>query len=314
MPHRPVLLGIVGDSAAGKTTITSGIAELLGPERVTTVCVDDYHRYNRADRKRLGITALHPDCNYIDIMEQHVRALADRQPILKPNYNHTTGDFDAPTYIQPKSFVIIEGLLGFHTQALRDAFHVKVYLDPPEPLRRAWKIKRDCTKRGYQPSEVLAELDKRESDSAQFIRPQKQYADLVVRFFAPGDPSDVEHLNVQLTLRPSLPHPDLTSIVAASGALTSQIERENGRLIEHVTIDGPRADASQATIIEDAIWGSQPEVAAMLGRPAGAFLDGDDERLSTPLAVAQHLIGYHVLRGKFAKDQLQRELEKSRAT
>ena len=44
MDH-PIILGIVGDSAAGKTTLTSGIAQILGPDRVATICTDDYHKY-----------------------------------------------------------------------------------------------------------------------------------------------------------------------------------------------------------------------------------------------------------------------------
>ena len=59
--HRPVMLAIVGDSAAGKTTITSGLVRALGEERCTAVCVDDYHRYDRKEREHLGFTALHPD-------------------------------------------------------------------------------------------------------------------------------------------------------------------------------------------------------------------------------------------------------------
>ena len=54
----PVLLGVVGDSAAGKTTITTGIAGILGADRVTVICSDDYHRYNRRQRAALNITAL----------------------------------------------------------------------------------------------------------------------------------------------------------------------------------------------------------------------------------------------------------------
>ncbi len=43
MSHRPIILGIVGDSAAGKTTLTKGIAQVLGSENVTVICTDDYH-------------------------------------------------------------------------------------------------------------------------------------------------------------------------------------------------------------------------------------------------------------------------------
>ena len=63
--RRPIVLGIVGDSAAGKSTITRGLVELLGEDRVTHICADDYHKYDRVERARLGITPLHPDCNYL---------------------------------------------------------------------------------------------------------------------------------------------------------------------------------------------------------------------------------------------------------
>ncbi|MEO1592819.1 MAG: phosphoribulokinase, partial [Cyanobacteria bacterium J06632_22] len=64
MADRPIILGIVGDSAAGKTTLTRGIAQVLGEDQVTAICTDDYHRYNRQQRKEMGISALHPDCSY----------------------------------------------------------------------------------------------------------------------------------------------------------------------------------------------------------------------------------------------------------
>ena len=50
MPSRPIILGIVGDSAAGKTTLTRGIAQILGEDQVTAICTDDYHRYDRQQR------------------------------------------------------------------------------------------------------------------------------------------------------------------------------------------------------------------------------------------------------------------------
>ena len=55
---RPIILGIVGDSAAGKTTLTRGIAQVLGPENVTLICTDDYHRYDRQQRATYSQTSL----------------------------------------------------------------------------------------------------------------------------------------------------------------------------------------------------------------------------------------------------------------
>src|SRR5205807_2002955 len=72
---RPVILGVVGDSAAGKTTITRGLVRVLGEEHVAHICTDDYHRYDRKQRAELGITPLHPDCNYVEIIAQHLAHL-----------------------------------------------------------------------------------------------------------------------------------------------------------------------------------------------------------------------------------------------
>jgi uridine kinase len=73
--QRPIILGIVGDSAAGKTTLSHGITQILGAGQVSVLCTDDYHRYNRQQRKELSITPLNPDCNYLDMMAQHLRLL-----------------------------------------------------------------------------------------------------------------------------------------------------------------------------------------------------------------------------------------------
>src|SRR5207237_31120 len=77
--------------------------------------------------------------------------------IMKPVYRHQDGTFGAPDYLQPKRFVVAEGLLGFYTPELRDMFDVRVYLDPAEALRRHWKSQRDCQLRAETPRQVPAE-------------------------------------------------------------------------------------------------------------------------------------------------------------
>ena len=61
---------------------------------------------------------------------------------------------------------------------MRDVYDVRVFLAPPEELRRRWKVQRDCSRRGYTTDQVLAELDRREPDSEVFIRPQRRHADM----------------------------------------------------------------------------------------------------------------------------------------
>jgi phosphoribulokinase len=300
---RPIILGIVGDSAAGKTTITGGLVKLIGPERVTHVCTDDYHKYDRRERARLNITALHPDCNYLDILELQLERLHYGQPILKPVYDHSTGSLVRPEYVQPKEFVIVEGLLGFHTAVMRQFYDVKVYLDPPEDLRRVWKIKRDTAKRGYTPEEVLAELEKREPDSRAFIRPQRQYADIVVRFYPPAEVAPDAagaNLNVRLTLRPTIPHPDLRYLLDEAhhpedGVRLRLGRDDDGRPVDFLEIDG-HVTPEHAAALEQAIWQHLPGLRPLRADEFGDYSDRAEVRHSDPLALTQLLLTYHLLR------------------
>ncbi len=307
MTDRPIILGIVGDSAAGKTTLTKGIAQFLGPENVTVICTDDYHRYDRKQRAEMGITALHPDCNYLDIMQQHLSQLRTGQPILKPIYNHKTGTFDPPEYIKPNKFVVAEGLLGYSTRGARNAYDVKVYLAPPEELRTQWKVKRDTQKRGYTEEQVRAEMVKREPDSDAYIRPQRQWADLVVSFYpAPDHATEGNgHLNVRLVLRPNIPHPDLTQVVSTEGmhhdsAIRLGLDRDMGKPVDVLEIDG-HATSEQVTRLERFICDEIPHLLAACDRSSnpelGTVTGTTGETLkSYPLALTQLLIAYHMLK------------------
>jgi len=298
--ERPIILGIVGDSAAGKTTLTAGIAHILGPERVVTICTDDYHRYSRIERAKNGISALDPRGNYIDILEQHIRLLREGQPILKPVYNHHGGTLDAPEYVHPKEYVILEGLLGYTTRAMRDCYDVKVYLEPIEDLRVRWKIQRDTAKRGYTVEQVLDSLKKRERDSADFIRPQRTFADIVVQFYPPAGLSDETgaHLNVRHTLRPTLPHPDLSPVLdlGVRNGLKLELSRDtDGKPVDVLDIAGD-IDARRAKAMEDLLWGLIPE-AQHLREKLGEFIDARNETaISHSLALCQLFITYHMVK------------------
>jgi phosphoribulokinase len=293
---RPVILGVVGDSAAGKTTITRGLVRVLGEDNVAHICTDDYHRYDRKQRADLGITPLHPDCNHVDIMAQHLAHLRRGEAILKPIYRHQDGTFGPPVYVQPERFTLIEGLLGYYLPTMRDVYDVRVYLNPPEGLRRKWKVQRDCSRRGYTTDEVLAELDRREPDSEAFIRPQRRYADMLVSFLPhDGEASaDQTHLDAELTLGDGLPHPDLTPFVNGKPDGLRLVEGRPERILR---IPG-RMDPDHAAAIEEAIWERMHFATHLRARRLGEFTIGTELYRSESLALVQLLILYHLVTAK----------------
>jgi phosphoribulokinase len=288
---RPIMLSIVGDSGSGKTTITRGVVRVLGEDRVTHFCADDYHRYDRRQRAERGITPLDPSCNYIDVLTQDVRHLRQNQAILKPVYQHADGTFGPPAYLTPARFVVAEGLLINHTPELREMFDVRVYLNPPEEIRRRWKVARDCSRRGYSTGQVLSELDHRERDSEAFIRPQRHYADMVVSF-TPGRSPDPDHLDAHLFLRDSLPHPDLSG-VAGDGADDDLTLIERSREQE-LRIPGT-ISAGRAVELEEAIWDRMHFASHLRQQRLGEFTIGSDLHRSEALALAQLLVLYQLV-------------------
>jgi len=284
------MLGIVGDSGSGKTTVTRGLVRVLGEDQVTAICTDDYHCYDRRQRAERNITPLDPECNHLDTLAQHLEHLRGKEPIMKPVYQHVDGTFGPPVYVQPGRFVVAEGLLGFYDRQLFDTFDVRVYLDPPEELRRHWKVQRDCSRRGYTTDQVLSELDRREPDSERYIRPQRHHADIIVAF-QPGTDEDQEHLDCKLTLRDTLTHPDLTGVVREGGDWIVLVERQGG-----VELNVPGLmDPERVARIEEAIWEKMHFAAHLRQERLGEFTIGTDLHRSDSLAVVQLLILYHLV-------------------
>jgi len=258
---------------------------------VMHVAADDYHRYDRNQRAERHITPLHPDCNHLDILTQHMRHLRAGDSILKPVYRHTGGTFGPPVYVQPRQFTVVEGLLGYHTEAMREAYDVRVFLAPPEDLRRKWKVQRDCSRRGYTTDQVLEELDRREPDSEAFIRPQQRAADIVVSFM-PGDRSDMRQLDATVALRRGLSHPDLSPFTddGQSNGITVVDRRHEQCLYVPGDIHAERAAA-----IEEAVWDRMDFASHLRSERLGEFSVGAELQRSESLAIVQVLILYHLV-------------------
>ncbi len=293
--YRPVMLAIAGDSAAGKTTLTRGLLDAIGNQHISSICVDDYHRYDRDERKGLPFTPLNPACNYVEIMEQHLQLLAMGEPILKPVYDHDSGRLERPVLFEPTDHVIVEGLLPLHSRLSRACFDLGVYLDPPEETRRAWKVKRDTRERGYTEDQVVEDLRRREPESVAFIRPQRAWADVVVQFAPIQERGEVEAglLSATILLRPTAPHPDLTGILTEDTreAIHLKLARDDdGKPVDALHV---HAYASRETTrrVEKAIWAGL-DIGQHMPESLGVIEPGVR---SEPLAVVQLILLYHLL-------------------
>jgi phosphoribulokinase len=297
---RPVLLALAGDSASGKSTLSQGVEFILGVGRVGRVCTDDYHLHDRAARSTLGVTPLAPEANRMDLMAEHLRTLAAGTSVSKPTYDHHTGTFGDDEVVEPGEIVIVEGLLPLADRAVRDAIDVAVFLEPEEELRHRWKLERDVFERGYSPKDVVAELKRREPDAAQYIRPQREYADVIVRFHRQAERTDDARLSARVIVRPTLPYPALRELLGEFRARGETPVRWSVRTdrrgpMSVLEIDGD-CPAELGAELEEALWSSlHPDERLHRDRIGMVRRPGRDPERSESLALAQLLIVSHLV-------------------
>jgi phosphoribulokinase len=240
------MLGVIGDSATGRVTLTSGIVRVLGGKGVTPLCLDDYHRYSRSERAVQGLTPLDPTANNLELMTHHLRLLREGERITKPIYDHRTGAMRGPELVLATNLVIAYGLLPLATPELVELFDFTVYLDPAPDLQRHWKIQRDVARRGYTPEQVLAQREAREHDAERYLKPQRQSADMVVRFFPPpgvaATQADPHHLSVEVLLRLQPGRAPLPALLAELGQEAPPSSECFEMQTDFVDADGRRSD------------------------------------------------------------------------
>lgn len=181
--NRPFTIGIAGDSGAGKTRLLKSLEGLLSKNRVLALEGDGDHRWERGDQNWKEMTHLNPRANYLYKQAEDLQALRGNNAVKRVDYDHETGTFTGKKRVSPKPYVVLCGLHSLYLPQVRQVLDMKVYLDTDEALRCHWKLCRDQGDRGHNRAEVLEQMEARRADAEKYIYPQRQYADLVIRYF-----------------------------------------------------------------------------------------------------------------------------------
>lgn len=180
LSRKPFVIGVAGDSGAGKDTFANAISGLFGPRSVAAISGDDYHLWDRHQPMWEVMTHINPAANDLESFAKNLVAITDGRSIKAKHYDHHTGKMSKPLTIKSNNIIIASGLHALYLPILRECYDLSIYLEIDEDLRTFFKIQRDVIKRGYTVQQVLATLEKRKPDSRKFIHPQAAYADLIL--------------------------------------------------------------------------------------------------------------------------------------
>lgn len=176
------LIGISGGSGSGKTTIIKRIAERV-PDFVF-IPQDNYYK-SATNITNTNITDFnfdHPDAFDTDLLLEHLLKLKDGTSIEMPTYDfvhHRRAN--ESTLVEPRKVVLVEGIMVFFEQTIREMMDLKIYVDTPDDIRFIRRLERDVTERGRTMESVIEQyLEVVRPGHYMFIEPTKEFADIII--------------------------------------------------------------------------------------------------------------------------------------
>jgi uridine kinase len=178
------LIGVAGGTGSGKTTLTNNILNALKPRQVSVIQHDWYY-YDRSDvppEERVDINYDHPDALETGLLIRHLRRLKRGRPAKPPRYNFVTHTrMQAGETIKPTPVIIVEGILLFVDEKLRDLFDLKIFVQTESDLRVLRRLQRDLSDRGRSFESAVHQYQETVRPMHEmFVEPSKQYADIIV--------------------------------------------------------------------------------------------------------------------------------------
>jgi len=182
LPFPPVVMGIAGASGSGKTTLAAELARMLGG---THFPLDNYYRdlAHLPHEERLKQNFDDPELIESSLLAAHVAALARGEAIERPLYDFSThtrvpGETDT---MRADAFLLVEGLFALHYPALLPLYQLRVYVETPDNVCFARRMKRDMEERGRTEESVLRQYEATvRPASEKYVRPSAANADLTV--------------------------------------------------------------------------------------------------------------------------------------
>ncbi|MFY0605038.1 MAG: uridine kinase [Flavobacteriaceae bacterium] len=179
-----LIIGIAGGTGSGKTTVVNQIINELPADEVCVLSQDSYYKATNelSYEERTKINFDHPRAIDFELIIEHLKDLKAGKVIDQPIYSFVTHNRTKDTIsTHPRKVVIVEGILIFNSEELRDLFDIKIFVHADADERLIRRVRRDINERGRDIDEVLNRYqDTLKPMHQQFIEPTKTYADIII--------------------------------------------------------------------------------------------------------------------------------------
>jgi len=179
----PLIIGIAGGTASGKTSIANRIAKAV-VEDITIIKQDNYyhsfHEITLEERNKLNFD--HPHAFDTELLVAHLQKLKNNIPIEMPKFDYITHlRSEETTLIKPTRIIILEGILIFENKELRDLQDIKIFIDTDADLRILRRMERDIKERARSISSIIDQYRNTVRPMhLEFVEPSKRFADIII--------------------------------------------------------------------------------------------------------------------------------------
>lgn len=184
MKNKPIIIGVTGGSGSGKTSVSRAIYNRFPNHSIMMLEHDSYYKdqSSMTYEERCQTNYDHPFAFDTDLFVEHIKELKKGNSIQKPIYDYSIHNRKKETIIvEPKEIIIVEGLLVFYEERIRELLDIKIYVDTDADIRILRRIIRDMNERSRSLDSVITQyLNTVRPAHEQFIEPSKKYADIIV--------------------------------------------------------------------------------------------------------------------------------------
>jgi uridine kinase len=184
--RRPLIIGVAGGSASGKTTVSHQIRATVGYDQIAYLQHDSYYHDHShlPPEERARSNYDHPNSLDTGLLIEHVQRLARGEAVDVPTYDFMTHSRMRETqHIEPALVLLIEGILILAEKPLRELMDMRIYVDTDADIRFIRRLRRDIHERGRTLDSIVEQyLNTVRPMHLEFVEPSKRYADVIVPY------------------------------------------------------------------------------------------------------------------------------------